>query len=307
MYRRPDRPTRRALLGGCGGLVATLAGCSSGSGATVLAAGSLAAGFEDRIGPAFTETTEYTYGGEYRGSNALLRMVSEEQRRPDAIVSADAQLLRDRLRPSLADWDVVVATNAVVIATDPSTAVGRRLLDGEHWPDVLRSSEAAVARTDPDLDPLGYRALHLFELAEAFYDDPGLAEALREATTVTPGEASLLAGVETGEYDAAIAYRNMTVDRDLAVRSLPPALNFADPSRAEAYARASYTTSEGRTVRGRPVRYAATVPQTAANPAAGRAFVRFLAARGDLLDAVGLVTGDHVPIYSGAVPREVRA
>ncbi|AWB27399.1 extracellular solute-binding protein [Halococcoides cellulosivorans] len=307
MIQRPDRPTRRAVLGGCGGLVATFAGCSGASGATVLAAGSLAAGFEDRVGPAFTETTEYAYGGEYRGSNALLRMVCEKQRRPDAIVSADAQLLRDRLRPELADWDVVVATNEVVIAADPSTAVGQRLLDGEYWPDVLRSSEATVARTDPDLDPLGYRALHLFELAERFYDEPGLADALEVATTVTPGEASLLAGVETGEYDAAIAYRNMAVDRDLGVRSLPPALNFADIARAEQYAEVSYTTSDGHTVHGRPVRYAATVPETAPDPAAGRAFVRFLADRADLLDAVGLTTGDGVPVYSGAVPREVRA
>ncbi|MFB6162027.1 MAG: extracellular solute-binding protein [Halococcoides sp.] len=307
MAYRSARPSRRAVLGSCGALAATLAGCAGDSGVTVLAAGSLARGFEDRIGPKFAEATRYGYSGEYHGSNAVLRMVLEDQRRPDAVVSADAGLLRDRFRPSVTDWDVVVATNAVVIAADPATSVGQRLATGDHWPDVLRSAAGPIARTDPDLDPLGYRALLLFELAERFYDEPGLAAELRAATTVTAGEARLLAGVETGQYDAAIAYRSMATDRDLTVRSLPPALNFADPSRTEWYASASYTTSGGRTVHGRPVRYAATVPETAPDPAAGRRFVRFLANHSGLLAGIGLVTGDSVPIYAGSVPQEVRA
>ncbi|WP_135664695.1 extracellular solute-binding protein [Halorhabdus rudnickae] len=305
---RPVTITRRAFLASVAGVGAgALAGCpgSSDPTASVLAAGSLARVFENVVGPAFGEHSAYDYQGEFHGSNAVMRMVADEQKRPDVVVSADASLLRERLQPEITTWDVAFASNAVVIAYDPRTQLGSRLDSGERWDNVLTSTDAAVGRTDPDLDPLGYRAVQLFELAARYYDRPELAARLRANTTVDPGEAQLLAGVEAGDRAAAIAYRNMAVDHGLAAHTLPPELNFAEPTLADHYAQASYTSDEGRTIVGTPIVYNATVPGDASRPEAGRAFVGFLAERPDLLTDNGLVVPESVPRGHGSVPEGV--
>jgi len=303
--------TRRAVLGVGASLGASaLAGCvATGSGprVAVLSAGSLAVLFNESVGPAFEDATGYTYRGEFHGSNAVMRMVLEEQKQPDVVVSADAYLLRDALQPDVATWDVVFASNAVVVVYNPDTAVGARLDAGEPWYEVLRTAEADIARSDPDLDPLGYRTVQLFELAERYYDEPGLAAALREKLVVDPQEAHLLAAVETGDRAAAVAYKNMAVGHGLPYRSLPPALNFADPTEAETYASATYTTENGTTIEGTPVLYNATVPTDADRPEAGRAFVRFVLENPGLLRENGLVVTDGFPRPHGDVPQGVLA
>ncbi len=299
--------SRRRFLAGIGaGAIGGLAGCLGGkTDVSILSAGSLATLFESTVGPAFETDTEYGYRGEFHGSNAVMRMVLDEQKQPDVIVSADASLLRSRLPDSIASWDVVFASNALVIAYGPDTEVGRRLENGEPWYEVLRSADAEIARSDPDLDPLGYRAVQLFELSEDYYGIDGLAADLRSNLVVDPDEPHLLAGIETGNRAAALVYRNMAVDHDLPAIELPDELNFSNPVHADRYAQATYTLEDGTTVEGRPVLYNVTVPETARNPDAGRAFVRFLLSNPSLLRDNGLVVKDAFPLPNGPVPTEV--
>jgi molybdate/tungstate transport system substrate-binding protein len=296
-------------VGGAGtvGLLATVgtAGCLGGASLSVLAAGSLALVVGEGVGPAFRRETGTEVRSEFHGSAAVIRFVREGVKRPDVVLSADADLLRRGLRPDFADWDVTLASNTLCLTAVPDSTVAERLRGDEPWYEVLADAEGPVARSDPDVDPLGYRTLHAFDLAADFYDEPWIPETLRRETVVDPQEAHLLAGVETGERVAAFCYRNMAVERDLPVFELPSALNFADPARAEQYARASYTLPDGTVVRGSPVVYAATVLSAADNPAAGRAFVRFLLDSGDLLREYGLRVPASVPRRSGRVPPEV--
>lgn len=304
--------TRREVLawGGTAGLGA-LAGCAGASGGTsvsVLAAGSLSVVFNEVVGPDFEAATDYGYRGEFHGSNAVMRMVQEGQKRPDVVVSADAQLLREKLQQGQSpksDWDVVFASNDVGITYAADTDVGDRLASGEPWYAVLSEADAQVARSDPDLDPLGYRTILLFELAEEYYDEPGLAADLRENLRVDPEEAHMLAAVETGDRVAAVTYRNMAVDHGLNFLPLPDDLNFSNPAYADHYASVSYTMDDGHTVEGAPVLFNATVSNDAADPEAGRAFVRHLLANLDLLAENGLVVTDEFPVAHGPVPSEV--
>jgi molybdate/tungstate transport system substrate-binding protein len=298
---------RRVGRAGTAGLVASVgtAGCLGGESLSVLSAGSLALALGEGLGPAFRRETGTAVRSEFHGSAAVVRFVREGVKRPDVVVSADAGLLRRHLRPDVADWDVTVAANALCLTADPDSTVAHRLRAGEPWYDVLADAEGPVARSDPDVDPLGYRTLQAFDLAAGYYDEPWIPGTLRRKTVVDPQEAHLLAGVETGGRVAAVCYRNMAVERDLPVFELPPALNFADPARAEQYARASYTLPDGTVVRGSPVVYAVTVPSTAENPAVGREFVRFLLDADDLLREHGLVVPESVPQSSGRVPPEV--
>lgn len=292
---------RRAALAGVASLGSAVAGCvGSGRPAVdVLAAGSLARPFEAAVGPAFEAATGHAVSGEYRGSAALLRLVAAGHRRPDVVVSADARLMRDRIDP---DWDVAFASNALCVAYAPDTDAGRRLAAGEPWYEVLR--DARAARTDPALDPLGYRTVQLFQLAESRYGVAGLAAALRESVRVAAAEAHLLAGVERGAYEAAVCYENMAVGRDLPFVDLPAALDFSDPARADGYAEASFETASG-SIPGRPVLYAATVPPVAAEREAGRRFVRLLCERPGLLREWGLSVPPRLPAGRGPVPAGV--
>ncbi|QLG47513.1 extracellular solute-binding protein [Natrinema halophilum] len=306
----PSPTTRRAALTGAVGLTAGLVGATGclgrADGARVLAAGSLSVPLENGIGPEFETETGYRYEGEYYGTNALLRMVEDGTKYPDVVVGADVELLRDRLYPDHADWDAEFAANEVVIAYEPETNLGQRLAAGEPWYEVFADADDGdIAITDPDLDPLGYRAILLFELAEREHGLEGFREAMAEAVYREPDEPQLLAGLENGNRACAVAYSNMAAERDVAVRELSDAYNFGNPAYADRYAAVSYTTEGGQTVEGSPVVYNATVRTDAASPKIGRTFVSFLLENRDLLVEHGLRVGDSLPRFHGDPPEEV--
>lgn len=283
-----------------------VAGCgSSGSRIDVLSAGSLSIILGNELGPSFEEETGTSFQGEFHGSNALMRFVTSEQKSPDVVTSADANLLRETLQPEYATWDVVFASNAVGITYNPDTEVGQLLETGTAWYRALLEAESEIAMSDPNLDPLGYRTVQLFELAEDYYGVDGLAQRLIDRLDIDPQEAHLLAGIETGERAAAVCYENMAVDHDLPFVSLPDELNFSNPAYADHYAQATYTTDDGTTIEGTPVLYNATVLTSADHPEDGQRFLRYLLENRDVLSENGLIVDDRFPRMNGDVPEGV--
>ncbi|WP_137290079.1 extracellular solute-binding protein [Natronorubrum halophilum] len=306
------RGSRRSFLAVAGvvtGGVVGAAGClGAGDRVRVLSAGSLAVALEEYVGPAFESETGISYEGEYHGSNVVVRMIEEGTKHPDVVVSADVELVRDRLYPDRAEWDVEFAANEVGIAYAPETELGERLAADEPWYEVFADAEAnEIAISDPNLDPLGYRAAHLFELAERRYDLEGFCETLLERTYREPDEPKLLAGVEAGNRACAVAYRNMALDHDIPFLALPDAYNFGNPTYADEYATASYTTEAGYSTEGTPAVYNTTVRTAADNADAGRAFVDFLLERPSLLEDRGLRVDDPFPREHGPVPEAIEA
>jgi len=299
--------TRRSFLATLAGTgVIGTSGCLGGDDAvSVLSAGSLAAVLDDHVGQRFTDETGTDYRGKYYGSNAVMRMIEDRQKHPDVAVSADSVLLRDRLYAEYADWDVEFTSNAVGLAYAPDSQVGERLEAGDSWYGVVRdATEGAFAISDPDIDPLGYRAILAFRLAEREHGLDGFAERLAENAYREPEEPRLLAGIETGNRSAAIVYANMAADHDLPFREFPDVYDFSNPADADHYATVSYTTDEGYTATGAPIVYNATVLREADNPEAGREFVRFLAGSRDVLSENGL-TVEGFPNTHGNPPDGV--
>lgn len=301
--------TRRQWLAVAGSVgCAMLAGCvGTGDTVRVFSAGSLSTVLDERVRHAFQSDADSNCQTEFYGSNAIVRMVLDGKKHPDCVVSADVKLVRDRLYPDHASWDAVFATNELGLAYNLETELGRQLETRRPWYEVLRTADdGAVAISDPNLDPLGYRAMHLFELAERTYDINGFVEAMANTVYQEPSEPRLLAGVETGNRAVAVAYRNMAVAHDLPFYELPDELNFSSPAYADRYAEATYTTDDGYTTHGTPIRYTATVLDDAAAPDGGRDFVRFLTQHPDLLREQGLAVPAALPTYNGAVPEVVR-
>ncbi len=304
---------RRAVLKATPAVVGGLAGCltpltaSGVNSVSLLAAGSLARTVEDHVGPAFERRTGTVVYGEYYGSNALLRLVEDGTEYPDVVVSADATLLRDRLYGEFTDWDVEFAANSLGIGYREGTAFGRALDGGEPWYEaVLDAEPGAVAIADPDLDPLGYRAVQAFELAAAEHGLEGFRDAMLDRVDEEPEEPQLLAGVETGSRAAALAYRNMAVDRGMAFREFPDAYNFSRVGLADHYATVEYTTDDGYAARGRPILYNATVLEGADNPDAGHRFVEFVLDNPGILADAGLTVAGQLPETAGSVPEAVQ-
>ncbi|MCL9815076.1 extracellular solute-binding protein [Natranaeroarchaeum aerophilus] len=305
----PRRARRRDVLATTGALFTStsVVGCL-GRGSErvqVLSAGSLARTFEDHVGPAFSEETGVDVQGEYYGANAVMRMVEDRTKHPDVIVSADARLLRDRLYGEVTDWDIEFASNSVGIGYNAETMFGKRLENGEPWyRAALDTDEGDLSIGDPNLDPLGYRAVQAFELAEREHDVEGFRDRLLDLTYREPDEPQMMAGVESGSRAGAVVYRNMAVDHDMPFQEFPPAYNFADPERADHYATVEFTTDEeGYTAEGRPILYNATVHDEADAPEAGHDLVEFLVNNPDLLKHAGLTVGDSLPRPAGAVPE----
>lgn len=237
---------RDALASGAVAVGSVLAGCA-GEGSesvSVLAAGSLQHALDTRL----RDRVDTDLTVETRGSAACARLVAEGLREPDLLVLADPVLF-----DGLADRYTAFAANSLVVA-HADTAVGRRVEAASVPFDPLFDDAARFARTDPDADPLGYRTLFALALAADWWERayPRLASPGR----VVP-ETELLALVEAGAVDAAVAYRNMAVDHGVGFRTLPPRVNLAAPRLADHYATQSYELPSGRVVHGKPITYGA--------------------------------------------------
>jgi molybdate/tungstate transport system substrate-binding protein len=306
---RADASTRRQALLSVGAVtLGGLAGCASvGSGAgggpregtasvSLLAAGSLNNALENGLRPAVTPRVET----EAHGSARVARLVAEGQKDPDIVSVADVALFDAPLSP---DWYAEFATNSVVVAYNPDTDGGRRLAAAgrDRWYEPLVDGEVALGRTDPDLDPLGYRALFTLELATDYYGTAvNLREAVPRRTQIYP-ETQLVSQFETGSIDAAIAYRNMAVERGYEYVALPPEIDLSDPAHADAYATTSYRLPDGTVVRGGPVSYAATIRHR--SPAVDAVFDEHIT--GPYLREFGFGVPDRYPTFTGNAPDDV--
>jgi len=289
--RRSYLETVGALLGstaiaGCSGVDSLASGRDP---VEVLAAGSLQRAFETELVDAVDDPVAL----EARGSAAAARLVASGQRDPDVLALADVALFADLLQDA---WYASVATNALAIATADSDG-GRAIERADRWFDPVVDGRASLGRTDPDLDPLGYRTLFALELAADHYDHPGLRNAVIAPDQVYP-ETALLSGLETGTIDAAVVYETMAAERDYDFLDLPPEVDLSDPGHETAYERATYDLPDG-TVRGDVVEYGATL-RAPDDPAARRVFDAVV--DGDVLATSGFPIPEQYPRYSENAP-----
>jgi len=313
--------SRRALaplLTALGAAAVLLAGCSSKAKPTPLVvfnAGSLAAPFRDLLAAFQAGHPAAVPAQEISGSLEAARKLTELGKVPDVLAVADYAIIDRLLRPAHATWQVMFARNAMVLAyTERSVGAGE--VNGSNWWQVLLRPDVRVGRSDPALDPSGYRALMVLQLAEKHYAEPGLAAKLMlamPARYVRPKEADLTALLQAGELDYAWTYRSIAQTTGLRFVELPREIDLGDPALADAYAVARVMVPGARReggemleLTGEPIVYALTIPTAAPHPELARAFVRFaLSPEGRaIIEKNGLVP--MVPVVkNGEVPAEV--
>jgi len=262
---------------------------------SMLVAGSLNNAVENGLRPAVDARLQ----PEAYGSAAGARLVADGGKDPDIVSLADVALF-DALLST--DWLAEFATNAMVVAYTPDTPAGRRLAGSrDPWYEVLLDEDSSLGRTDPDLDPLGYRTLFSLDLATDYYGtDRDLREAVPAPDQRYP-ETQLLSQFETGAIDAAVVYRNMAAERGYDYVDLPAEIDLSDPALAERYGTTSYELPDGTVVSGDVISYGSTLRHESATTR--DVFERHIS--GDYLAEFGFTVPDDYPRYTGNVPESL--
>lgn len=259
------------------------------------------------------------------GSLELARRITELARTPDVLALADREVLDALIVPSHASWYAGFARNRMVLAyTDRSRGADR--VTPASWRSVILAPGVEVARSDPAHDPMGYRALLLFALAERHYGDRGLAARLARSAAARHMRArssELVALLEAGEVDFAWTYESVARAAGLRWLQLPREIDLGSAGDSSRYAAVSVrvpgrSPRDSVTIHGTPILYALTIPRAARHRAAAERFVAWLlsppgrsALRAQGLDALDapVVVGDSAPAFgvaSGAAVPSLR-
>lgn len=307
---RPCRALGAALLvlGACDG------SASDQSALVVYNAGSLALPMRTALA-SFAAGRDVRIEQESAGSLETARKLTELGKIPDVIALADHEVFPALLVPRYTRWYVPFARNRMVVAYTPQSRHADRIT-ADNWWEILTRNDVEVGRSDPNMDPNGYRTLLVLQLAERHYRRPGLAEGVlaRSPTrNVRPKEADLVALLEAGELDYIWSYESMARAARLPYVRLPDAIDLSDPADSAAYAAVSVRVlgaerGDTLTMRGAPIVYAFSIPAEAPHPQMAAEFARYLLSdegkrvlRGVHLDAL-----DDPAIIGRGAPAAVR-
>lgn len=220
---------------------------------------------------------------ESAGSLESARKLTELGKVPDLIALADAEVFPGYLMPEHLDGYVEFARNRMVIAyTDRSRFAAE--MGPESWWRIMLRAGVETGRSDPQLDPNGYRTLLVWQLAERHYAERGLAARIEAASpprNMRPKEADLIGLLQAGELDYIWSYESIAKALGLRYVTLPAEIDLSTPDQAANYALASVTVRGARagetvTFRGAPIVYAFGVPAQAPHPTLAARFAAFL-------------------------------
>lgn len=310
------------LVVGLALLVALASGCMGDRAATndagplvVFNAGSLARPLRAAL-DSFSARTGIPYEQEQAGSLESARKLTELRRIPDVIALADDEIFPKLLMPEHVSWFARFARNRMVLAfTDRSRFADE--INADNWFRVITRPGVEVGRADPDIDPAGYRTVLVFQLAERFYQEPGLASRLLGAIprrNVRPKAEDLLVLAETGELDYVWEYESVARASGLRFVQLPAAIDLSDVVDSVRYAVVRLNVvgaSPNDTIEvvGAPIRYGLSIPIGAPHPELAARFVAFLLGPDGrrIVRAIHLDAVDEPTFVGTGVPPQVSA
>lgn len=233
---------------------------------------------------------------DYAGSRACAYSILEGKA-VDIIALADPHTFEDLLVPDHVEIFFVFATDQIVIAYDEFSKHSAKI-DGENWAGILTATDAALGRSDENLDPCGYRTLMVWQLAEKHYGRPGLYKSLYEKCAqefIYPKSIDLAGALLEGRLDYAFEYMSVVKQFGFNFVELPSQINLSNPIYANEYQAAAVEVSNNKEVssiiKGAPIEFAIAIPKRTEHIELAKSFVEILTSpQGEnILEQCGLI------------------
>ncbi len=242
-------------------------GCSDSATLTIYHAGSLTIPFDDVTKEFNKLYPDIKVEVEAAGSATAIRKVTELGKKASIIASSDYTLIPEMMFPEYAEWYITFAYNRMVIAYTDKSQFGNEI-NRDNWYDILQRDGVKYGRSNPDRDPCGYRTLMVWQLAEDYYNVPGLYDKLYGAAgeLIRPKEVDLIALLESGDLDYAFEYSSVATQHNLNYVVLPAEIDLSSQEFRDYYSKvkveiAGKKPGETITKTGKPIVYAITIPK----------------------------------------------
>lgn len=220
---------------------------------------------------------------EAAGSQACARKITDLKKPCDIMASADYKVIDKLLIPNNADWNIRFATNQLVLCyTDKSKYAGE--VNAKNWHEILQRKGVIWGHSDPNLDPCGYRALMVLQLAEKYYKINGLYDKMianRPKENIRPKSVELVSLLQTGNMDYAWEYLSVAVQHGLKYVALPDEINLGNYKYDNLYGQAVVKVTGKKPgtfmdMKGGSVTYGITMLKDAPNKEAAIAFLKYM-------------------------------
>jgi molybdate/tungstate transport system substrate-binding protein len=250
-------------------------------------AGSMGSMMEGPIKDGAASTLSATMHGRASGSDALAALIAGGSIAADVFVPVTPRPMQTVLKAGKAQSGVPIARTEMVIAYSPKSKYAQAFADAaagkagaQPWYQILQQPDIRFGRTDPATDPQGRNIVFTMQLAEAYYKQPGLAQKIL-GPTINPAqifaEPTVQARLQSGELDAASAYKIQPGPFNIPYIALPQEIDLGNQSMREAYAKASLELGS-KTYQPEPLVYYAAVITGSAHADKAAAFVEWLSA-----------------------------
>jgi molybdate/tungstate transport system substrate-binding protein len=329
-----------SLTGFLSGCAKTLSTKENKTPLVIFAAGSLIIPFADLEKAFENKYPNIDIQAQYHGSIQVIRHATELHESIDVVATADASLLPmlmyatnvpDTGQP-YANWYIRFATNHLAIAFRADSQYASEI-NAQNWFEILGRPDVKVGLADPRFDAVGYRALMLYSLAGAFYQQPTLFNSMFKEqfsfplgifndqgnTTVTVPEIvetkldshivlrgasiELIALLESGDLDYAFEYESVIRQHGLKMVSLPAALNLGEADQESFYNTVQVDEDFQRfasvkpVFRGERIGYGITIPSNSPHPDLAAKFIEFLLSP----EGHAVMEKDYHPMFDPAI------
>lgn len=246
-------------------------------------AGSMGSMMEGPIKAGAAQTLGIAMHGRAQGSDALANLIVGGSISPDVFIPVTPGPMMTVLKSGKASTALPIARTEMVVAYSPKSKYAQAFADAGKpgampWWQILQQRDIRFGRTDPATDPQGRNIIFALQLAETYYKQPGLAAKILGETVNAAqifSEPTVEARLQSGELDAASAYKIQPGPFDLPYVSLPPEINLGNQSMHALYAQTSLDLG-GKTYRPQSLVYYAAVLDGAAQKDKAVAFVAWL-------------------------------
>lgn len=264
-------------------------------------AGSLTVPLE-KIEKQFESSHDVDVQLESHGSVEAIMQITELHKAADILASADYSLIPQMMLPEYADWYIQFACNEMVLVyTAESDYVDD--INENNWYEILNRTDVKFGFSNPNLDPCGYRATMVFQLAEICYDNSMIFDDLIVANTnieaieendnylievpedldpntdkleISDKSVSLLVKLEVHSIDYAFEYRSVAVQRGFEFVELPDEINLTRIDYENIYKQVKVRLVNEKTLTAKPIVYGITIPKDAPNENLAIEFITLL-------------------------------